>query len=220
MSIERSEPLSTPPERQPVRRQTLRELSIVADTADRVSTDQTKERDEVLVHDPFLAALHLPPNWSSDQPFLNAFNKSIIGTIEELRPDTVDSETIARSVAMQNELKRRLGLLPESVDLQAAQTSGVDMLQYLATHRGSYPGRLVIGDKEGLKEGTRNGALKYRAWLMSQAVYLFANERMPVDDMVEKRFGGDEQARMLLKGGVAEILRARTEHDKKNRWQG
>lgn len=220
MSIERSEPLPKPSERQPVPEQTRRDLSIVADTADRISSpDHTKERSDVIVRDPFLAAIHLPPNWSDDQIFLNAFNKSVIDTIEGLQPEAIDTETVARYVAMQNELKRRLGLLPENADLQGAQMSGVDMLQYVASSRASYPGRLTFGDKRGLKEGGRNGAMKYRVWLMGQAVYLFANERMPVDDMVEKRFDGNEQAAMLLKGGVAEILHARAEHDKVNRFK-
>lgn len=206
MSVEHSGPIGTPPERLPVSKSIRRELTLKAvASAHDLSQSVTSQERDMLAIDPFLGALRPPRNWQKDIVFQNIYDKSVSKVID-------DSDLAAFN---NYELKQKLGLHVSAVDSDSEHAMSGDILKFLAAELSTYPGRLADANHRG-QEGDIAG---YRIWLMQRAVQLFAADRMPVDDIVEKKFAGNQEARLLLKGGIAEVLKTRAEHDKANRWK-
>lgn len=205
MTVERSEPPNFSPEGRRVMKNTRRGLGGAAANAEAASGAQAKERD-LPAFDPFDRAIRLRREWLGNPLFQDIFDKSVIKIIDDSTLDAYSS----------HDLKARLELPAAGINPDSDRTSNGDLLRFLAAEMATYPGRLVDANRTGDKEGDIVG---YRIWLMQRAVQLFTSERMSLNDIVEKKFMGNPEAELLLKGGIAEVLHARSVHDQANRWR-
>ena len=215
MSTERDEPpIAHPEERQQISRPVRDGLTLAARNAETVPRAQSKERSEI-TFDPFESAIRPPKNWRGNELYRQVFDKMVVKSIDDLTYAGVEGKPEVLS-NMKLELKQRLELPAAPADLAGSQSSGIDVRRFLAADLAVHPGRLANANANGLKEGDIAG---YRIWLMQRTVFWFATGAMPVEKIIKEKFRGDEEAEFLLKGGVAEVLRARTEHDRANRWR-
>jgi len=150
---------------------------------------------EPRIIDPFEYACTPPRNWQNIKRFLRDFDASVEFTFDEaVHPAT------RLKIDQANELLLLLGL--NAMDVPAgAKIGGVDKAKdYLRAAKSKYPGRLISGE-----QGDK------RVAAMSQLVNEFAiREHATIDD-ITMLFGNNPQAGLLLKGAVAEVLRASIE---------
>ncbi len=154
---------------------------------------------ELRIIDPFTYAYKPPHDWQRNERFLRDFDASVEAVFEEathpiLRPAT------RLKIDQANELLLLLGLSAMDVPV-GAKIGGIDKAKdYLRAAKSKYPGRLIYGE-----QGNK------RVAAMSQLINEFAiREHATIDDIM-MLFGNNPQARLLLKGAVAEVLRASIE---------
>ncbi len=144
--------------------------------------------------DPFTGAYHPPHDWQKNIVFQAGFDKAVATLFDKATyPVTRLHEDQA------NELRWLLGL-PGILVGKDAKLGGPEKAKgYLRAAKQKYPGRLAHA-----RDNPRVGA-------MSRVMDVFTLKReTTVDDVVEL-FGGNPQVPLLLKGAIAEVLRASIE---------
>ncbi len=175
-----------------------------------VRPEQQRVSHENLTFDAFATAIRPPRNWQNSPEFLNIFDKMVVQEIDESVPN--------REYRQQLKEMLQLPLSPTIAGQEVAGIARQDVLDYIDAQTATYPGGLVHANQNGLKT---NDIAGYRIWLTLRSLQLFAKERMTVDQIVDEHFSRaqEKEVKLLLKGGLVEVLRTRRMHDKRNKYR-
>jgi hypothetical protein len=138
--------------------------------------------------DPYAIAEHPPLSWQNDLKFIVKFDDHVALLFDQAVEKTSLSPMNAN--AIRRHLRLPLGIVSKDAPMFEQKP-----FEYLHATMAVYPGRL--------KDTTSP-----RTAVMRQLLQAFTTERLTFDQII-KRYGGNPDAGLLLKGAIAELLTTR-----------